>query len=375
MSRFVVAGVLVVALVGCGHGAPAPTPAGKPIAAAVLPKAKPEARVAFEDGVRLMAQGPERQADAQAQFTKATALDGKLFEAWHNLGITQARLGRDEDAVISLRRALALQPAARATALALGELLLRTGGADDAVAVYRPFVNAQPDDSTLRLLLAGALREAGNTTAALDEVRGVLSRNSRSARAFNALGLIHLKLGKLGLAETAFRRALELVEAKDAADSEGVAAEAWNNLGLVRLGRGHDQEAFAAFGRALEADPSYRQALLNQAVVYLDCGDYARAREKLEKAARLGAADPDIEVALGVAARGGKQLDEAEAHYRRALTMQPEHAQALYNLGVLFMDFREDKAQARENLQRYRKVASAHDPHQKEAQQRLKELK
>jgi Flp pilus assembly protein TadD len=109
--------------------------------------------------------------------------------------------------------------------------------------------------------------------------------------------------------------------------------------------------------------------------VFLDCGDYKRALAELERAAKAHPRDPEVLVALGVALRGHKQLDAAAQAYERALTLQPDFAPALYNLGVLYMDFLSDKKKARESLQLYRKVAPANDPKLADARTRLKELK
>jgi Flp pilus assembly protein TadD len=214
-----------------------------------------------------------------------------------------------------------------------------------------------------------ALREAGKTAEALDEVRALLAKDSKNAGAFNALGLVYYRMDKLALAESAFRRAIELdPRAK-------TTAAVWNNLGLVALGKGRDQEAFAAFAQAAELDHGNREAHVNQALVYLDCGDYTRAERELRRALDIDGDDPDALVALGVALRGLKRFDDARAAYERALTLRPEHPPALYDLGVLYMDFQQDKAKARESLARYRKLAAPGDPKRADAIARLRELR
>jgi Flp pilus assembly protein TadD len=80
-------------------------------------------------------------------------------------------------------------------------------------------------------------------------------------------------------------------------------------------------------------------------------------------------------VALGVSLRGQKKFDEARAAYERALSCRPNHPPALYDLGVLYMDFQPDKAKAQESLTRFRNVASPADPRRADATTRLKELR
>ncbi len=152
-------------------------------------------------------------------------------------------------------------------------------------------------------------------------------------------------------------------------------AEVWNNLGLVALARGRDREAFAAFDKAADLDPASLAPLLNKAAVLLDCGDYKRARDELERAARQHPDDAELQVALGVAYRGLKEHDRARLAYERALQLRPQYPAALFNLGVLYMDFLSDKARAREHLTLYQKVTAASDARSKEVFARLRELK
>jgi tetratricopeptide (TPR) repeat protein len=337
--------------------------------AAPLPKVKPEAKVAFEEGVRLLAGGGKGLAAAREQFLAAVKADDKLFEGWHDLGVVEARLGHWKPAADAFARALELQPASGQTVTALGDALGKAGRWDDAEALYARRLSAQPEDNDLRLRHVQALREAGKTNEALEETRTLLARDSKNAAAFNALGLVYYRLDRLPLAESAFRRAIELEPRAK------TTAAVWNNLGLVALGRGRDQEAFAAFEQASSLDPTYREAHLNQALVYLDCGDYQRAERRLRQTLEIDPDDADALVALGVALRGGKHFDLAREAYERALTLRPEYAAALYDLGVLFMDFQQDKPRARDTLTRYRKLAPASDPKRADAIARLKELR
>jgi tetratricopeptide (TPR) repeat protein len=362
-------GIAIVALAaGCATThRPAATAGG--VAAVVLPKVKPDARAAFEDGVRLMNGPPDGLPEARARFVAAVKVDAQLFEGWHDLGVVEARLGHWAAAAEALSKALALQPASRATVIALGEAWGRAGRWADAAALYGERLSAGGEDADLRLRRVQALREAGKTAEALDEIRALLARDSKNATAFNALGLVYYRMDKLALAESAFRRAIELEP------RARTTAAVWNNLGLVALGKGRDQEAFAAFAQAGELDHGNGEAHLNQGLVYLDCGDYTRAERELRRALDIDGDDPDALVALGVALRGLKRFDDARAAYERALALRPEHPPALYDLGVLYMDFQQDKAKARETLARYRKLAPLGDPKRADAIARLRELR
>ena len=367
------AAVLLLALAGCAHQAPAPGAAPvNPIAPVALPKTSPEAQAAFDEGVRTMKMGRRHYKEALEPFTRATRIDPRLYEAWHDLGVLQTALGSFEAAVDDFKRALDIQPGARKTVLAYGESLRRNHEQKKAAEVYARWLSSDPGDFEMRARYSQALREAGNDSldAALEQARLLLvsagGNVSHTVIAYNALALTYYKMGKFELAEAALRKA---------ADLDPQSAFVWNNLGLAAFERGHDQEAFLDFQKASELDPKYVEARLNKAVVYLDCGDYKRARQDLEKAVEIDPNDPESQVALGVAARGDGKLDQARKAYERALDLEPDYPPALYDLGILDMDFDKAPAKAKEMFTRYLQAAGAKDARRADAESRLKELK
>jgi tetratricopeptide (TPR) repeat protein len=364
--------LVTLGVAGC-HGHVAGGGSGaKPIAPVALPKVNPEAQAEFEQGVLVMKTGRKHYKEARQHLTKAVTLDAKLFEAWHDLGVVETVLGNYDKAVDDFEKALDVQPGSRKTVLAYGESLRRAHRPEKAAKVYGKWLDSDPNDAEMRARYAQVLREAGELDRALEQSRMLLAQGgastenvARTVVAYNSLGLTYYKMGKLDLAETAFRKA---------ADLDGKSAFVWNNLGLVAFDRGHDQEAFLNFQRASELDPKYLQARLNKASVYLDCGDYKRAHDELVEAVRIEPNDAEAQVALGVAARGAGKLDEARRAYERALDLEEDYAPALFDLGVLYMDFDKDKAKAKTYLTQYMQSGDATDAKRKEAEMRLKEL-
>jgi tetratricopeptide (TPR) repeat protein len=364
-------GALAVGAAACSH-APPPNAGGpaKAIAVVALPKAAPEAQNEFDEGVRVMKLGRKHYKQARPHFVKATETDGNLFEAWHDLGVIDTALGDFDKAVDDFKRAMDIQPGSRRTVLAYGESLRRAHRPKKAATVYAGWLTSDPNDAEMRARYGQVLREAGDLEEALEQARLLLSyggeNTAQTVIAYNALGLTYYRMGKLDLAETALKKA---------ADLDAKSAFVWNNLGLVAFDRGHDQEAFLDFQKASELDPKYVQARLNKAVVYLDCGDYKRARAELEHAVEIDPNDVEAQVALGVASRGDGKFDLARKAYERALDIEPDYPPALYDLGVLYMDFDKDKVKATDYLTQFMKGADATDPKRADAEGRLKELK
>jgi tetratricopeptide (TPR) repeat protein len=357
-------------LAGCGHAGGTPGKAANPIAVVALPRTTPEAQAEFDQGVGVMKLGRKHYKEARKHLTRATELDAKLFEGWHDLGVIETALGNFDKAVDHFRKAMDIQPGSRKTVLAYGESLRRAHRPKKAAKVYASWLESDPNDAEMRARYGQVLREAGDLEESLEQARMLLAQGgeniAQTVIAYNALGLTYYKMGKLDLAETALRKA---------ADLDAKSAFVWNNLGLVAFERGHDQEAFLDFQKASELDPKYVQARLNKAVVYLDCGDYKHARGELERAVEIDPNDADAQVALGVAARGDGKLDLARKAYERALDIEPDFPPALFNLGVLYMDFDKDPVKAKDYLTQFTQAVDSADPKRADAESRLKELK
>ena len=104
----------------------------KPIEAAVLPKVAVGAKTEFEAALRLLKLGRKHHTEARAHLIKATELEPKFFEAWHDLGWLDASRGNFARAATAFRKALDIQHASRETALALGESWRRAGAGKKA---------------------------------------------------------------------------------------------------------------------------------------------------------------------------------------------------------------------------------------------------
>jgi tetratricopeptide (TPR) repeat protein len=200
-----------------------------------------------------------------------------------------------------------------------------------------------------------------------------------------ARGIAALSRGELLAGRDACERALAAAE-DPAAWPEAPAAYNW--LGLADLSLGLTNEAIAAFGKSLELKADDFTATYNLGCVLLDAGDRARGIQLLRHAADLDGNDIRALLKIGDwTTRNGRwdlarrmyfeaqkrsaksaealvglgrleQLDgrhaEAETYYMNALEVQPGHAAALYNLGVLCLQDPAKAEQGKAHLERYR---------------------
>jgi tetratricopeptide (TPR) repeat protein len=330
-----------------------------------LPAARPEAVEALKDAARLVRLGAAQYERAVERLKEATAIDDTLWEAWYDQGWLALKLRHFAAAAAALEKARSLAPQHQPTVEGLAQAQLALGHPEEAVRVYRAAVERFPDSIELRVALGAALRRSGKLDDAVEALRQALRRAPRAATALAGLGLVYQAKGQLELAELVLRRALEIDEKS---------APTWNNLGLVALARRRDQEAFAHFDHAARLDPQLAVARRNQALVHLDCGDYARAAEELAQATKADPDDVDAWVALGVAERGRGQPQAAVRAYEQALAVAPGAPDALFDLGVLYMDFQKEPARARERLRQFLAAAPEAHPRRAAAATRLKDL-
>src|SRR5678815_5384725 len=88
-----------------------------------------------------------------------------------------------------------------------------------------------------------------------------------------------------------------------------------NTLGLVELKKKNISPAIKQFKEAVGLNPNFAEARLNLAALSLNNRDYVTAEENFRAAIKLQPKNFEASIGLGVALRGNKKIDEAEAQY------------------------------------------------------------
>lgn len=354
--------------IGCGGGSKRSVKGSKRIAKPKLPPVKPAALREFDAGIRAMRLGgPESSEIAKERFVKAVQLDGKLWEAWHNLGILHYRMGRDSAAAEAFGNALRINPAHVEAMTARAEAYRRAGKFGKARKDYRRALD-QRKNKGAGVRLASLLRQMKKYEDAIDALRDVLRNHGTSAKLYVELGLIYIAQGRDELAKLVLQKATKL-NAKE--------ASAYNALALLALEKGDAQEAFNQFDYATSLDPNYLDARFNKASVLLDAGDFSRAKDELDAILLKNRNDAAALLSLGVALRGLKKYNEAESTWEKVVKRARSgrlRGDALYNLFILQLDFKEKEKDAAKALDRYLQNSPSNHPKRKQALEKKKQL-
>ncbi len=314
-----------------------------------------------------------RWSDAAAAYDEALRLSPRSFDLRARYGSMLLNAGGRANAVRArdiLREALELRATDERTLYLLAQAERQTGDAAASAATARRLIAQNAGNPRGHAVLAEALAEQGEYQGVVDALTPAIARfRSESDPGFPLalllphLGFAYQQLGRHDRAVAAFEEvhALSpqdvaltgyLVQAHLAAKSvdQAVTVARAARAGRpddVRLAR-LEAQALNAAGRTNEAievfddlmgrrpdDPRVHMAL---ASVYLEANRGTHAIKVLQDAQARFPGDADVIFELGAVFERQQQVGEAEAAFRRAIALDPEHAPALNYLGYMFAD-------------------------------------
>jgi tetratricopeptide (TPR) repeat protein len=399
------AAAAAIALVGIGapgsvsarpKKTPAPPviapPKGSPAPAAAAPEAAPAAPAA--------PQGPRQPKDdweaAVFYFNDAdaagwtndkcqTAADkfqsagkGKRAEGFFNAGVSLQRCGKTGDAEKLYRKALEIDPNNGPSLANLGQLAWAAGKTQDAQNYFDQAVKKDPlqvsaaynnlawiEYQQLRQTTVPATRQQLEADA-LGKLQRALAIDNDSVAAYTVMALIYMEgadknRNRLDLAD------LLLTEGKKRSEKY---APLWNAMGLLQMRRNNVAKALEDFRQAVTLDPSMAEARMNVGQIVLSSRNYDEAETQFREVLKLRKNDYAALVGLGVALRGqatvlrsagqadrfAKKIDDSESMYKAAMDADKNRADAYYNLGLLYKDYRTNDADQSKNIAQYRKA-------------------
>ena len=235
-----------------------------------------------------------RKGDLNAaieQYRAYLKIRPKALDARSNLGAALARLGRYEDALAEYRQALAIDGNNPGVIMNLGLAYYKTGRYTEATAQLIRAHALQPANTQVTMLLADAHLRLGDNTKVIELLRPLEKANEQD------LGVAYM-------------------------------------LGTALIRDNQPLQGRALVDRILKAGESAEARMLLGATK-MQGGDFAGARDDLQKAVALNPQLPDVYSAYGSALMASGDAAGASEAFRKELAANPNDFTANLDLAVL----------------------------------------
>jgi tetratricopeptide (TPR) repeat protein/2-polyprenyl-3-methyl-5-hydroxy-6-metoxy-1,4-benzoquinol methylase len=234
-------------------------------------------------GSALQSEG--RLDEAALSYREALALDPSLAAAHYNLGTVLQTQGKLDEAIECYRRTLTLTPDHAGAHGNLGAALHDRGLLPEAVASYRRALSLRPQSARLHYNLGNALRQEGRLDDAIASYLQAIALRPAFAAAHNNLGTALQEQGRLEPALESFRRALSLEP--NAVPLHHNLASALRSLGEKLQTQGKMDASVACFREAIAVKPDFADAHNDLGTVLVQLGRPLEALEAFQRALAL----------------------------------------------------------------------------------------
>lgn len=264
---------------------------------------------------------------AVAELEKAARLDPGRASIQYNLGRLYQEANRKVEAERCFARAVETEPTLLKARQRLAEVRVELGLVAEAVAEYEAVSRLDRDDVAAWEALSNLYRRLDNPAAAERSLLHWLELDPRLASTWNALGIVRARQDRYEEAIPAYDRAIAL---------EPELTSPRFNRSLALEGASRDREAVKAYEELLELEPEHLGARGRLAKLLLRTGAETRAADQAAKLAKVGRTDPAALITAAFVL--GRTSDPAAAvpPLRLALELDPENAQASFNLAVAY---------------------------------------
>ena len=264
--------------------------------------------------------------EAEISTRKAIEVNPKYATAHYNLGNILRNLGRLKEAELSYRKAIEIKPDYAEVHANLGNILRNLGRLKEAELSYRKAIKINPNFTTAHSNLGLILKDQGELKEAEISTRKAIDLNPKYANAHSNLGLILKDLGQIKEAEVSTRKAIKI---------NPDLAESYCNLGNILRDLGELKEAEISTRKAIKLNPKYTNAYYNLGGILIDLGELEEAEISTRKAIELNPNFVDAHHNLGNILKNLGKLYEAEISTHKAIKLNPNYAKAYYSLSLL----------------------------------------
>jgi superkiller protein 3 len=266
-------------------------------------------------------------AKAEAAYTKS--LSTLLGQAYHNLGVIEARASSYAQAAEEFSQAAKWEPSIPNLDRNWGVAAFRAEKYDAAVGPLERELRRTPNDRSIREMLGLCYYMADKFTESAATLRPVLDQLSDNAGLLYAAGVSLVRSGDAKNGARVFSRMLE----KD------------QNVPAVHLmlGQAYAQEqnyseALSEFARALQLDPHTAQAHYGSGMVALKQGKLDASADEFQQELSVNPGYIPAQYQLGYVRLQMHQADAAIPLLQDVVSRQPDHSDAHYELGKALLE-------------------------------------
>jgi len=242
----------------------------------------------------------------------------------HELGLCYSALGRGDDALRVIRKAVALEPTYSDAWRTLGNQLILAGDIEASTkALQRHLATStrHPD-----LVSAAEFLQQGKLAQAEPLVRKILKRYPTDVSAMRLLADIGIKVNQFEDAKNLLERCLELTPDYHLAR---------NNYAIVLLRQQELKAALSQVETLLKVDPRNANYLILKGSILVRMGDHLSAIEIYEVVLKNYPNQAAPQLNYGHTLKTVGRLDEAILAYRKAIELSPNMGEAYWSLANL----------------------------------------
>jgi tetratricopeptide (TPR) repeat protein len=253
-------------------------------------------------------------------------------EAHIGLGEAEEALGRNADAEMNYRRAVALEPNSSQATSHLASVLEKESQPAAAINYWKRALASQPESQSLRFSLAVAYLNSGQNEIAAQQFSEIVKKQPDSEDAWIDLGTSLSRQDRYPEAVEAYKRAATL---------PGVHDLALLSLSKALITLLRYSEAVPYLNRYVQDHPGDAQGHTLEGIADRGLGELSQAEQELKQAVELDGKDYDGQYNLGAVLRQERKEQEAIAHLKAAIGLRPDSGEAHYQLSRAYYDSRQ----------------------------------
>ena len=264
---------------------------------------------------------------AEAAYTKSVSL--LLGQAYHNLGVIDARASRYTQAAEEFSQAAKWEPSIASLDRNWGLAAFRAEKYDQATGPLERELRRTPNDLSIREMLGVCYYMSDNFAGSAETLRPVLDQLPDNAGLLYAAGTSLVRSGDAKNGARVFSRMLEKDQTVPAVHLMLAQAYAQEQ---------NYPEARAEFARALQLDPHTAEAHYGSGMVALKQGKLDASADEFQQELSVNPGYIPAEYQLGYVRLEMHQADTAIPLFQDVVSRQPNHSDAYYELGKALLE-------------------------------------